>query len=86
MTKEVYEKEAKLYKELSNRFPYIIMWNRRLGSYQYYIEAQLEKADRLNAPGDTIYFDREDRPHTLREVKNLNVIKEFFPLTFEKDQ
>ena len=32
------------------------MWGESLGSYEYYIKAEQEKAARMDAPTDALYF------------------------------
>jgi hypothetical protein len=47
---------AETYKTLAQRFPYIVMWEQRMGSFQYYRDAQLLRAAKENAPSNAIYF------------------------------
>lgn len=42
------------YKRQSD-YPYIRAWGRYCGSYQYYIDSQVELANREGAPEDAIY-------------------------------
>jgi hypothetical protein len=52
---------------LYEKFPYLVTWCRMMGSFDYYTQQQLEKANRLKAPYDTIYFDG-DNPVRFEDV------------------
>ena len=41
----------KLYK----KYPYLVEWHRRTGSYTYYINWMVEAAEKDNAPEDVVY-------------------------------
>lgn len=50
-------------------YNYIIAWNRMMGSYEYYIKQQIEKATKENAPEDVCYYnDFEQRWVTYKEL------------------
>ena len=40
---------------------YIRAWHRMTGSFDYYIEAQVDKARADKAPETAVYYDRHDR-------------------------
>lgn len=40
---------------LKSRFPYVYAWGRKMGSYGYYIEKQMLKAEEDNAPKNAIF-------------------------------
>lgn len=47
---------------LSAKYPYLVMWGQMMGSFSEYIERELQKAERLKAPEDVIYF-KGDNPN-----------------------
>lgn len=51
-------------------YPYIRAWGQLLGSYEYFIEAQIERAQEDNAPDDAVYVDQEGRWHRFAHVTN----------------
>jgi len=59
-----------------NEYPYLYHWGKMMGSFDYYINDQIEKAKKLNAPKNTIYFTK-DVPVTFDEVKNPETIDYF---------
>lgn len=44
-------------------YPYIRAWGKKLGSFDYYIRAQIERARETNAPDDALYerYDAQGR-------------------------
>jgi hypothetical protein len=40
-------------------YPWIVKWGRLMGSYQYYIDGQIEAARQSDAPDNAIYHDGE---------------------------
>jgi len=48
--------------------PYIRAWGQLLGSYDYYIAAQVELAIRDRAPPKAIYRDTDGRWHTFDDI------------------
>lgn len=40
---------------MTEDYPYIPLWGRRLGSNHYYIQDQLARARKANAPADALY-------------------------------
>ena len=50
-------------------YNYITRWGRLMGSYEYYITQQIEKAKKDNAPEDACYFnDFENRWVSYSEI------------------
>lgn len=50
-------------------YNYITRWGRLMGSYDYYIAQQIEKAKKENAPEDACYFnDFENRWVSYSEI------------------
>lgn len=49
---------------------YIRAWGRSLGSFQNYIDNELEKARADNAPQNAIYRDNEGRWHTFDNISS----------------
>jgi hypothetical protein len=43
------------------KYPYIRAWGKYLGSYQYYINAQVERADKDRAPNNAIYYNEDKK-------------------------
>lgn len=41
---------------LVNKYPYIVRWCRIMGSYEYYLMSQLEKAETTKAPTNATYY------------------------------
>jgi len=52
-------------------YPFIQAWGHMLHSFDYYIESEINKAKRLNAPFDTVYFDLEDNPIRFGDILNV---------------
>lgn len=50
--------------------PYVVAWCRYMGSKNYWIEDQLEKAGRESAPETAIYRKQEGGWVTLEELQN----------------
>lgn len=67
----------KTLKQLRTDYPLIVEWGRIMGSYPYYVNNQLRKAEELNAPKNTIYFEHETgSPRTTDTMGNLELKKE----------
>jgi len=58
------------------KYQHLITWCVMMGSYQYYIDLQIAKAEELNAPENTIYFSG-NTPVTFNEVSNGSTIRYF---------
>lgn len=50
--------------------PAIIIWGHFLGSFKYYIDGQIEQAQRDGAPRDAIYRRQDGTWATMAGVKN----------------
>jgi len=55
-------------------YPYIVKWGRMLHSFGYFIESEIEKARRVNAPVTAVYqasdgtwITMEDLPDEIRQ-------------------
>lgn len=57
-------------KTSQNDYPYVRMWHKLSGSYQYYITAQIELARKDGAPQTAIY-KRSPAPHQREEWEAL---------------
>lgn len=55
-------------------YPWIIAWGHITGSYAHYIDAQVDKALKTDAPFDAIYQRDDGTWATLRECKNEGAI------------
>jgi hypothetical protein len=60
-----------------DEYPYIVLWGRYLGSYDYYIEQEVAQAKKDNAPKNATFTDSTGRWHTFDEVKNPSTIEWF---------
>ena len=40
---------------IKHEYPYITVWGKMMGSYDYYIESQIRRARETNAPSTAIY-------------------------------
>lgn len=54
---------------LADKYPYIVKWCRLMGSYEYYVDQQLEWAKEFNLPKNVISIERD------RSVKNKFAVK-----------
>ena len=45
---------------LEEKYPYLVAWCRMMGSYDYYLERQIEKAEQLGTPTNIIYFSGDE--------------------------
>jgi len=52
----------------SRNYPYIRAWCKMMGSYQYYTDIQLEKAQADGAPQNAVYHNEGKRWVTFDEV------------------
>ena len=55
---------------LLNKYPYIYGWGKLLGSQSWYIENQIDLANKENAPTDAIYRHHDGVWAVLSEVKS----------------
>ena len=62
--------------KLRMKYALIVIWHKDTGSYGYYIDQQLEKAERMAAPYNAIY-ERNGKWHTLDEINIEN--REWLP-------
>jgi hypothetical protein len=53
-----------------DEYPFIVAWGVRMGSREYYIREQCEKASADKAPGNAIYQDTGGVWHTTDEITN----------------
>lgn len=52
-------------------YPYIVAWGRMMGSFDYYIKMQIDRARDDKAPRTAIYKDRDTADwHTFENIKN----------------
>jgi hypothetical protein len=58
---------------LRKKYPYLVAWCRMMGSYDYYIQDQLQKAEETNAPHDCIY-ERDGVWKRYSEIKNPDAV------------
>jgi len=66
----------KRFDQLKKKYPYVYAWGKLMGSYNYYIENQMELAEKENAPKNATF--RKDnggwnttthlQPHTIAEL------------------
>jgi hypothetical protein len=68
----------KLDKQKENRakYPFIVAWGYRLGSFQYYIDGEIEKAIEDNAPERAIYKSGSGEWRTIDDCANPNAKEE----------
>lgn len=52
---------------LHDKYPYIVKWGKYLGSMDYYIQGELERAVQTNAPQNAIYWDGS-KWHTTEDI------------------
>lgn len=62
-------------KKLAEKYQYIVWWGKSIGSFDYYIEAQLKRAEETNAPLTAIYekttgSQRTGEWATIEEIAN----------------
>jgi hypothetical protein len=64
--------EVKTDKQRENRkkYPFICAWGARLGSFQYYIDGEIERAMFDRASTRAIYKDNNGKWHTIDDVQN----------------
>lgn len=48
-------------KELFIKYPYIVAWGKKLGSFGYYIENQCRQAEIDKAPAKSVYYSSSDK-------------------------
>jgi hypothetical protein len=66
MSNKIKIKENKLF----SKYPYIVAWGQKLGSFRYYVDIQCNKANQDNAPEDAIYYsDTDKRWHRKSECR-----------------
>ena len=51
-------------------YKYVRAWNIMMGSFDYYINSEVEKAKQDKAPDDAIYKNHLDKWVTVSEIKN----------------
>jgi hypothetical protein len=78
-------------KDTQTDYPGIRAWGKRLGSYGYYIDAQVQKARETKAPQNAIYFGNDyeqggERWHTIDEITDLDSRPEMRPLAEINEQ
>jgi hypothetical protein len=54
------------------KYKHLMAWCQMMGSYQYYIDAQIEEATRDNAPEDAIFKDGKGVWHQYANVTNVS--------------
>lgn len=59
-------------KNLAEKYPYIVWWGKSLGSFDYYIEAQLKLAEQTNAPVTATYRQQDGTWATIEGITNPN--------------
>ncbi len=59
------------YARLAAMYPFIIVWGNQMGSFAYYIKAQLLKAEATDAPRTAIY-ERDGVWHTIESINEDN--------------
>jgi hypothetical protein len=59
-------------KQRENRakYPFIVAWGNRLGSFQYYIDGEIERAIEDNAPERAIYKSGDGTWRTIDNCSN----------------
>lgn len=57
---------------LKNKYQHIVAWCKMNGSFDYYVQAQLEMAEQDDAPEDAIFHDG-DKWRVFSEVKSESV-------------
>ena len=64
---------------MTEQIPYLALraWNRMLGGYQHYSDAQVARATEENAPQDAIFRRQNGEWARLGEVTNPSVIRYF---------
>jgi len=68
-------------KNTERDYPFIKILGHRLGSYQYYIQSQIEEATREDAPMHAIYRS-EDGWKTMEDIKNNDMKAEMYDIYF----
>lgn len=69
------------YSELYKKYPYLVMWCNMMGSMEYYLQAEIDKAEAANAPFDVTYFgtSNKEKPYaTFRDVKSEETLWYFY--------
>lgn len=61
---------------LRKKYPYLCMWCEMMGSMAYYLDSEIEKAEKFKADRDVIYFT-DDKPSYFRDVTSLETIHYF---------
>lgn len=74
----------------TNDYQTIKLWGARSGSMKYYIDAQVERARRDNAPANATYYsDITDKWSTVDDIMNIHTrpdMAEFLPYLTKKDE
>ena len=68
-------------------YPYLRAWCKMMGSYDYYLQAQLEKARKDKAPEDAIYYRNFSQINgwvCFADVTNKDIIDIFNEIMREK--
>lgn len=55
---------------LALKYPYIVWWGKSLGSFDYYIEAQIKLAEQTSAPETAIYRQQDGTWATIEGITN----------------
>lgn len=45
---------------MKGAYPYIRAWGRLMHSYQYFVQGQIDRATKDNAPADACFFSQQD--------------------------
>lgn len=76
------EKLREKIKALSQKYRAIVEWNHRMQAFDYYIEAQLMKAELSLAPEDAIYYlDEENGWVRVCDLKPNHPFREWYEQT-----
>lgn len=55
---------------LRRKYKWIVLWGGLMGSYTYYIDEQLYKAEATNAPETATYQKQDGSWNTIDDIKN----------------